>query len=153
MLRTYSIRPELLLYLLPVLLQEQGKGLEKLAKRFRHDISLIKNGVNTCFGLDGTAAIAKYSASSAALLNGLDKENELGTQAQVSLALAYDLYEAELKQNRCAVCLTCMHAEQCACMQRSGEWGVEKVWVVTWDDGWLLCLRSPQHAVCASYDC
>lgn len=93
----------------PVVLQEQGKGLERLAKRFRHDISLIKNGVNTCFGLDGTAAIAKYSASSAALLNGLDKENELGTQAQVSLALAYDLYEAELKQNRCAVC-SAVHA-------------------------------------------
>ena len=106
---------------MPPLLQEQGKGLEKLAKRFRHDISLIKNGVNTCFGLDGRAAIAKYNASSAALMNGLDRENELADRAKISLALAYDLYEAELKQNRCAVpsaaCkLLCTHALE-------GWWG------------------------------
>ena len=84
------------------LLQEQGKELERLAKRFRHDISLIKNGVNTCFGLEGQAAISKYTASSAALLNHLDTKNELAEAAGVSLALAYDLYEAELKQNRYA---------------------------------------------------
>ena len=84
------------------LLQEQGKGLEKLAKRFRHEISLIKNGVSTCFGLDGRAAIAKYNAGSAALVNSLDKEHELAEAAGVSLEQAFDLYEAELKQNRCA---------------------------------------------------
>ncbi|KAL3133778.1 hypothetical protein ABBQ32_008258 [Trebouxia sp. C0010 RCD-2024] len=79
---------------------EQGKGLEKLSKRFRHDISLIKNGVSTCFGLDGRAAIAKYKAGSAALVNSLDKEHELAEEAGVSLEQAFDLYEAELKQNR-----------------------------------------------------
>ncbi|KAL3143319.1 hypothetical protein ABBQ38_002158 [Trebouxia sp. C0009 RCD-2024] len=79
---------------------EQGKGLEKLAKRFRHDISLIKNGVSTCFGLNGRAAIAKYKAGSAALVNSLDKEHELAEEAGVSLDQAFDLYEAELKQNR-----------------------------------------------------
>lgn len=72
-----------------------------MAKRFRHDISLVKNGVSTCFGLDGTSAIAKYKASSAALVNNLDKEHELAVKADVTLEQAYDLYEAELKQNRC----------------------------------------------------
>ncbi len=72
-----------------------------MAKRFRHDISLVKNGVSTCFGLDGTLAIAKYKASSAALVNNLDKEHELADKAEVILEQAYDLYEAELKQNRC----------------------------------------------------
>lgn len=100
------------------LLQEQGQGLERLAKRFRHDISLIKNGVNTCFGLEGRAAIMKYNASSAALLNGLDKTNELAAKAGVSLALAYDLYEAELKRNRYAHTAHC-----CACMGRGLGWG------------------------------
>ena len=100
------------------LLQEQGKGLEKLAKRFRHDISLIKNGVSTCFGLDGRAAIAKYKSGSAAR-NSLDVENELAAKAGVSLHLAFDLYEAELKQNRCAVCCMCVgvsaHAVHASC--------------------------------------
>lgn len=92
------------------LLQEQGKGLEKLAKRFRHDISLIKNGVSTCFGLNGRAAIAKYKAGSAALVNSLDKEHELAEEAGVSLDQAFDLYEAELKQNRCVLyCIACLH--------------------------------------------
>lgn len=72
-----------------------------MAKRFRHDISLVKNGVSTCFGLDGESAIAKYKASSAALVNNLDKEHELAVKADVTLQQAYDLYEAELKQNRC----------------------------------------------------
>lgn len=72
-----------------------------MAKRFRHDISLVKNGVSTCFGLDGTSAIAKYKASSAALVNNLDKEHELAAKAEVTLEQAYDMYEAELKQNRC----------------------------------------------------
>lgn len=90
-------------------------GLERLAKRFRHDISLIKNGVRTCFGLDGRAAIVKYKASNAALLNGPIEDNILADKARISLELAYDLYEAELKQNRCAVCfdthtLLCMDA-------------------------------------------
>lgn len=72
-----------------------------MAKRFRHDISLVKNGVSTCFGLNGTSAIAKYKAGSAALVNNLDKEHELAVKADVTLEQAYDLYEAELKQNRC----------------------------------------------------
>ena len=81
-------------------LQEQPKNLDKLAKRFRRDISLVKNGVNTCFGLDGKAAVTKYNASSASLVNNLDKEFELAVKAGVTLAQAYDLYEAELRQNR-----------------------------------------------------
>lgn len=64
-------------------------------------MSLVKNGVSTCFGLDGTSAIAKYKASSAALFNNLDTEHELAVKADVTLEQAYDLYEAELKQNRC----------------------------------------------------
>lgn len=101
------------------LLQEQGKGLEKLSKRFRHDISLIKNGVSTCFGLDGRAAIAKYKAGSAALVNSLDKEHELAEEAGVSLEQAFDLYEAELKQNRCAVpCCTSAHCYACKLCNR-----------------------------------
>ena len=82
-------------------LQESGKGLDRLAKRFRHSISLVKNGVSTCFGLDGKAAVAKYCASSAALVNRLDREYELAVLAGVSIEQAYDLYEAELQQNRC----------------------------------------------------
>lgn len=79
---------------------EQPKSLDKMAKRFRHDISLVKNGVSTCFGLDGKSAVAKYKASSAVLVNNLDKEHELALKADVTLEQAYDLYEAELKQNR-----------------------------------------------------
>ena len=82
-------------------MQEQPRGLDKLAKRFRHDISLLKNGVSTCFGLDGQAAIAKYRASSAALVNNLDKEFELAVKAGITLEQAFDIYEAEMKQNRC----------------------------------------------------
>ncbi len=82
-------------------MQEQPKGLDRLAKRFRHDISLVKNGVSTCFGLDGRAAVAKYKASSAALINNLDREFELALKAGITLDQAYDLYEAEMKQNRC----------------------------------------------------
>ena len=44
--------------------------------------------------------MTKYNASSAALVNNLDKEFELAVKAGVTLAQAYDLYEAELKRNR-----------------------------------------------------
>ena len=80
--------------------QEQPKSLDKLAKHFRHSISLLKNGVSTCYGLSGKAALAKYNASSAAQVNSLDRELELAVKAQVTLEQAYDLYEEELRQNR-----------------------------------------------------
>ena len=80
--------------------QEEPKGLDKLAKRFRNDISLLKNGVSTASGLDGKSALAKFNASSAAQVNTLDRNFELGTKAGVTLEQAYDLYEAELKNNR-----------------------------------------------------
>lgn len=82
-------------------MQEQPKQLDRLAKLFRHDISLIKNGVPTCFGLAGKAAVAKYNAGIAALANRLNDDNELAKAADISVEQAYDLYEAELKQNRC----------------------------------------------------
>ena len=82
------------------MMQEQPKNLVKLAKHFRHSISLLKNGVSTCYGLTGKAALAKYNASTAALVNSLDKELELAVRAEVTLEQAYDLYEAELRQNR-----------------------------------------------------
>lgn len=81
-------------------MQEQPKQLDRLAKRLRHDISLIKNGVATCFGLDGKGAVAKYNASSAALVNKLDSDSELVKASGISIEQAFDMYEAELKQNR-----------------------------------------------------
>jgi len=109
-------------------LQEQPKSLEKMAKRFRHDISLVKNGVSTCFGLNGISAIAKYNASSAALVNNLDKEHELAVKADVTLEQAYDLYEAELKQNRCDGLHCVQQNMMCClmffshCMQQARHW-------------------------------
>lgn len=79
---------------------EQPKNLDKLAKHFRHSISLLKNGVSTCYGLTGKAALAKYNAGSAALVNSLDRELQLAVRAGVTLEQAFDLYEAELRQNR-----------------------------------------------------
>ena len=83
-------------------MQEQPKNLDKLAKHFRHSISLLKNGVSTCYGLTGKAALAKYNAGSAALVNSLDRELELAVRAGITLEQAFDLYEAELRQNRYA---------------------------------------------------
>ena len=89
--------------------------MDRLAKNFRHEISLIKNGVATCFGLDGAAAVAKYNASTAALVNRLDTDNELAKQADISIAQAYDMYEAKLKQNRYSATSMRKNQHRCAC--------------------------------------
>ena len=49
--------------------------------------------------------MAKYNASTAALVNRLDTDNELAKEANISIAQAYEMYEAELKQNRCVIIL------------------------------------------------
>lgn len=81
--------------------QATPKELDRLAKILRHNISLIKNGVASCFGLDGKAAVASYNASSAAQVNGLSVDNAKLKEAGITIDQAYDLYEAELRQNRC----------------------------------------------------
>ena len=89
-------------HLIWLVVQAKPKQLDSLAKLYRHDISLIKNGVPTCFGLDGKAAVARYKASNAAQMNHLSEDSDKVQDSGISIEQAYDLYESELRNNRCA---------------------------------------------------